>query len=259
MLLAIDTSTRYASIALVDDNRTRYEVTWEAGQRHATELLEHMQRLFAAYGVDVAALQGIAVATGPGSFNGLRVALATAKSLAFAGSVPLYGHPTLDVTAWGAAGAPVEIVALQDAGRGQVYAARYRGGAASAAGWAPLDGYKIVTPRELAEAIRGPVLFCGEWRDETRSALHTLLGSDAHFATGLGGRRASWLAELALARAADDANGSSDDPAALEPLYLRRPAITTSAKVTLQSENTTHAALGDSEQSGEGASGALRR
>lgn len=259
MLLAIDTSTRYAAIALVDQNHVLYDITWEVGQRHSTELMEQLQRLFTAYSIDVSALDGVAVATGPGSFNGLRVALATAKALAFAGGIPLYGHPTLDVIAWGAASAPVTIAALLDAGRGHVYAARYAGGEVSAADWSPLDGYRIVTPKELAEEIRGPVLFCGEWREDTQTALRGLLGPDAHFATGLGGRRASWLAELAQARAANGSQDASDDPAALEPLYLRRPAITTSAKVALQPENTTYAALGDSEQSGEGASGALRR
>lgn len=256
MLLAIDTSTRYAGVALVDQRRTVHELTWEAGQRHATELMEHLQRLLTAYDLAVPALEGIAVATGPGSFNGVRVALATAKALSFAGGVPLYGHATLDVIAWGAAGAPGEIVALLEAGRGQVYVGHYSGGAASAAGWAPREGYRIVTPKELAEDIHVPVLFCGEWREETRTALSEGLGSAAHFTTGLGGRRASWLAELALARAAV---GDADDPAALEPLYLRRPAITASSKVTLRPEHTTHAALGDGERSGEGASRALHR
>ena len=255
MLLAIDTSTRYAGVALVDGERTLYEITWEAGQRHGTELMEHLQRLFAAYDVSVPALAGIAVATGPGSFNGVRVALATAKALAFAGGVPLFGHPTLDVIAWGTAGAPVPIVALLDAGRGQVYAARYAGGATTPAGWKPIDGYRILTPKELIGEMSRPVLFCGEWRGETRAALTEGLGPSAHFATGLGGRRASWLAELALARAAE---GAGDDPAALEPLYLRRPAITTSSKVSLPPQRTTDAAR-EGERSGEGASRALHR
>lgn len=256
MLLAIDTSTRNASVALVADGRTLYEATWEAGQRHATELMECLERLVAEYDVAVPALEGIAVATGPGSFNGVRVALAAAKSLAFAGGIPLFGHPTLDVIAWGAAGAPVAIVALLEAGRGQVYAARYAGGATTPAGWAPAGDYRILTPKELLGETSGTVLFCGEWREETRATLSEGLGPAAHFATGLGGRHASWLAELALARLA---TGASDDPAALEPLYLRRPAITTSAKMALRPESTTDGALGDNEQTGEGASRALRR
>lgn len=256
MLLAIDTSTRYASVALVADGRTLYEATWEAGQHHATELMECLERLFTAYDIAVPTLKGIAVATGPGSFNGVRVALATAKSLAFAGGIPLFGHPTLDVTAWGAAGAPVEIIALLEAGRGQVYAARYAGGVTIPAGWGPVSDYRILTPKELLGETSGTVLFCGEWREETRATLSEGLGPTAHFATGMGGRRASWLAELALARLA---SGVGDDPAALEPLYLRRPAITTSAKMALRPETTTDAALGESEQTGEGASRALRR
>ena len=73
--------------------------------------------------VDAARLDGMAVATGPGSFNGIRVALATAKSLALALDVPLYGVPTLDVAAWGCSDAEGPVWAILEAGRGQLYAA----------------------------------------------------------------------------------------------------------------------------------------
>lgn len=229
MLLAIDTSTSRASVALVDQGVTLAELNWEVGQRHSTELFARLTWLLQSRDISMTALDGIAVAVGPGSFNGLRVAVTTAKSLAFALSVPLYGHATLDVIAWGAAAAGVErtIWALLDAGRGQIYAAAYAPDAL-AREWAPLDGYHILTVDELAARITGPVLCSGEWRDETRTALEGLAGSSVRFASRLGGRRASWLAELALARAAE---GIHDDAAALEPLYLRRPAITRSNKI----------------------------
>lgn len=229
MLLAIDTSTSQASVALVDRGVVLAELNWEVGQRHSTELFARLTWLLQSRDISMLALDGIAVAVGPGSFNGLRVAVTTAKSLAFALDVPLYGHATLDVIGWGAAAAGVErtIWALLDAGRGQIYAAAYIPNS-PADGWAPRDGYHILTPEELATRIDGPVLCCGEWRDETRTALEGLAGSHARFASRVGGRRASWLAELALARAA---GGTRDDAAALEPLYLRRPAITRSNKV----------------------------
>lgn len=233
MLLAIDTSTSQAGVAIVDRGVTLAELNWEVGRRHSTELFARLTWLLQSRDIPMAALDGIAVAVGPGSFNGLRVAVTTAKSLAFALGVPLYGHATLDVIAWGAAasGAERTIWSLLDAGRGQIYAAAYAPGA-PALGWSPLDGYHIVTPEELAARIDGHVLCSGEWRDETRAALEGLVGSHVRFTSRLGGRRASWLAELALARAEV---GAYDDAAALEPLYLRRPAITRSNKVsTLQ-------------------------
>lgn len=263
MLLAIDTSTSQASVALVDHGVTLAELNWEVGQRHSTELFARLTWLLQSRAIPMTALDGIAVAVGPGSFNGLRVAVTTAKSLAFALGVPLYGHATLDVIAWGAAAAGVErrVWALLDAGRGQIYAAAYATGI-SARGWAPLDGYHILTPEELAVRIDGPVLCSGEWRDETRAALEGLAGGTVRFASRLGGRRASWLAELALARAAE---GAGDDAAALEPLYLRRPAITRSNKVPLvpviygdPPEGRQHEDHADA-NGGEGGAHALRR
>lgn len=256
MLLAIDTSTSFASIALVEQQHTVVELSWDVGQRHSTELLERLEWLFGSVRVEVAALDGIAVATGPGSFNGVRVAVTTAKTLAFAHSLPLYGQPTLDVIAWGYAAAQGPVWALLEAGRGQLYAARYATPVSDATAWAPEDGYHLYTPAELGEAIGAPVLFCGEWRDETQAALRDVLGERACFSPVLGNRRASWLAQLALARAL---RGTPDAPASLEPLYLRRPAITTSTKVALKPAVDT-AAGGNATDSGrEGVSRALRR
>lgn len=263
MLLAIDTSTSQASVALVDRGVMLAELNWEVGQRHSTELFARLTWLLQSRAIPMTALDGIAVAVGPGSFNGLRVAVTTAKSLAFALGVPLYGHGTLDVIAWGAAAAGVErrVWALLDAGRGQIYAAAYAP-EVSAREWAPLDGYHILTPEELAVRIDGPVLCSGEWRDETRAALERLAGGNVRFASRLRGRRASWLAELALARAGE---GAHDDAAALEPLYLRRPAITRSTKVPKvpmihggSPEERQHEDHADSD-GGEGGTHALRR
>ena len=260
MLLAIDTSTSQASIALVEHDATLAELNWQVGQRHSTELFARLTWLLQSRGLPMTALDGIAVAIGPGSFNGLRVAVTTAKSLAFALGVPLYGHATLDTIAWGAAAAGVErtIWALLDAGRGQIYAAAYDPDVPARA-WAPLDGYHILTPEELATRMSSSVLCSGEWRDETGATLESLAGSHVRFASRMGGRRASWLAELARARATD---GASDDPAALEPLYLRRPAITRSNKVPTISggspEGPRHEEHADS-SGGEGATHALRR
>jgi tRNA threonylcarbamoyladenosine biosynthesis protein TsaB len=256
MLLALDTSTRYASLALVDGSRMLAELTWEVGQRHSTELLERLEWLLASSGVRSSMLTGIAVALGPGSFNGVRVALAAAKSLAFARGVPLYGHPTLDVIAWGAASSERPVWALLEAGRGQVYAAAYATPARTARGWAPRDGYHVMTPAELAMHIGKSVLFCGEWSEATRGILQEALAERAWFASPLSPRRASWLAELALERVD---GGQADDPAALEPLYLRRPAITVSKKVPRGGTTNPAVERRQSDHGGEGESRALRR
>jgi tRNA threonylcarbamoyladenosine biosynthesis protein TsaB len=256
MLLALDTSTSYAALALAEEGKLLAELNWQVGQRHSTALFARLTWLLEQHGVPMAALDGIAVATGPGSFNGVRVGLATAKALAFALGLPLYGVPTLDVIGWGAALVREPIWALLDAGRGQIYAAEYATREPSAAGWAPVDGYHILTPEEVAARVTQPVVFCGEWRDETYSALQQALGAKARFTATLAPRRGGWLVELAQARAAA---GRQDDPAALEPLYLRRPAITTSTRVALPEARQTRSDPARNTPGGEGAPHALQR
>ncbi len=242
MLLAIDTSTNYASLALADDGALLAELNWRIGRHHNTQTLDRARWLLAGQGIAVAQLDSIAVALGPGSFNGLRVALATAKALAFALGVPLYGIPTLDVIAWGARLSSDPIWALLDAGRGEVYAACYHPGDAQGV-WAPQPitgvegdatagaGYLITTPEALAARIVAPVVFTGEWRNATRDSLAEALGERARFTTPLASRRGAALAELGALRAQ---YGAVDDPRALEPLYVRRPTITTARATTMR-------------------------
>ena len=266
MLLAIDTSTNFASLALADGPILLAELNWRVGQRHGSETLERARWLLMEQGVTMGRLDGIAVALGPGSFNGVRVALATAKTLAFALNIPLYGIPTLDICAWGARLTADPIWSLLEAGRGEVYAACYQP-AAEAQGWAPVtsaeargergasDGasaYHIIAPHDLAAQISERVVFTGEWRDTTREALAQALGERARFTSPLAGRRGAWLAELASARAQ---HGDADDPHTLEPLYLRRPAITTSVRaigardgVPAETQPRTEAARSDGEE-----------
>jgi tRNA threonylcarbamoyladenosine biosynthesis protein TsaB len=239
MLLAIDTSTAYASLALARDGRLVAELTWEVGRRHSQELLGRLDQLLAAGRVAPTDLTGVAVALGPGSFNGVRVAVAAAKALGLALGVPLYGVPTLDVIAFGHAAAGGTLCAVLDAGRGECYYAGYRAapeadrsagtdaGVALAAGLWRATALAVAAPAALARVIDGPLLICGEWRDETQAALAAALGPRARFARDEGGRRASWLAALAVERMRD---GQADEPATIEPSYVRRPAITLSAK-----------------------------
>ena len=99
MLVAIDTATGYASLALHDGLRVRVEHTWESPRRHTVELLPRLVAALEQLDVGADHLSGVAVSRGPGSFTGLRVGMAVAKGLALARGLPLVGVPTLDVVA----------------------------------------------------------------------------------------------------------------------------------------------------------------
>lgn len=240
MLLALDTSTSQASVSLTQGERLLAELSWEVGRRHSQELPERMSQLMRTAGARPADLTGVAVARGPGSFNGARVAVTTAKLLALTLGIPVYGASTLDAIAYGHAFAFGTLLAVLEAGRGEVYAAVYAadaarsgtdGGGELAPGFWRLTSPAIIAPGQVAGAIPGETanapLVCGEWRDETELAVRAALGGRVRFAPRLGGRRAVWLAGLLAERIA---RGDRDDRARLEPLYLRRPAITASAR-----------------------------
>jgi tRNA threonylcarbamoyladenosine biosynthesis protein TsaB len=242
MLLALDTSTSFASIAVVHEQRLLAELNWYTGTRHSTDLFSRLDWLLASHSLSMSDLTSIAVATGPGSFNGLRVAVTAAKSLCFALGLPLFASSTLDVIGWstaasGYAGSSGATWALLDAGRGQIYAAAYRNPGEDQP-FAPVDGYHVLTAGELAEQIsaepKQTAFFGGEWTPATQMTLTGLLGKRASFASLLPTRRASWLADLALQQ--QKRGEAPTDIMSLEPLYMRRPAITRSSKFGVPSE-----------------------
>ncbi len=214
MLLALDTATLVASLALHDGQRLRYEATWEADRRHTVQLTARLASALEELGLRAGDLTAVAVSLGPGSFTGLRVGLAVAKGLALARSLPLVGVPTLDVVAAAQGRDRRPLVAVLAAGRGRICAATYRW----RDGWQRRDGPILTTWESLAAAVAGPTLFCGEVDEAGAQALSqasdrvTLL-SPAHSL-----RRAGFLAELAWPRIRA---GQTDDPATLAPIYLK--------------------------------------
>ena len=112
LTLAFDTATSAATAALVRDG----EVLGERVSR-AVAVLEDADELLRESGVERAELTGIVVGTGPGSFTGLRLGLATARGLALALELPVAGISTLDALAAGAPGA----LPVVDGGRREVF------------------------------------------------------------------------------------------------------------------------------------------
>jgi len=100
MQLAIDTSTDTASLALVQDSEVLAELTWRCGQNHTTQLLPHLSHLLNQVNLSLQSASCIIVARGPGSYNGLRVGISTAKGLAFSLGIPIIGISTLEAEAY---------------------------------------------------------------------------------------------------------------------------------------------------------------
>jgi tRNA threonylcarbamoyladenosine biosynthesis protein TsaB len=217
MLVAIDTATDQASVALHDGSQVRMEQNWESPRRHTTELTARLAEGMEALDVRPERLSGVAVAIGPGSFTGLRVGMAVAKGLALAHKIPLVGIPTLDVLASAQSRDRRRLGAVLRAGRGRICIAIYRW---QFGGWQAQDEARLTTWSALAEEISEPTLLCGEIDRAGADVMAGLGDRVVLLPPAWRLRRAGFLAELGWERLR---RGQVDDPATLAPIYLKYP------------------------------------
>lgn len=126
MWLGIETSSLVSSLALLEGDALLGELTMQAGLTHSEQLVPHIELLLDQAQVDKSDLTGIVVAIGPGSFTGLRIGMGTAKAMAYALNIPLYGAMTMDGMAYNVPYTDRLISVLIDAQKKNVYEARYR-------------------------------------------------------------------------------------------------------------------------------------
>lgn len=120
-ILAIDSSGLVASTALMHDHVLTGEYTIHNKKTHSQTLLPMIHDMMEMAGMEVQELDAIAIASGPGSFTGLRIGASTAKGLAAALKIPIVAVPTLEGLAYNLAGADALVCPLMDARRNQVY------------------------------------------------------------------------------------------------------------------------------------------
>lgn len=223
MELSIDTSTRYASVGLSVRGEALAHLGWRSGRNHSVELIPAIRRLTGHLGVEMARLEAVFVARGPGGFSALRVGMSTAKALAAALDVPLVAVGTLDVEAhpYLRLGAPV--CALIEAGKRRLYVGKYDGVSGLAS-----PGYEVVSPEDFVASAETSTLFCGEGVSSVADRLRERLGEAARIVDAPPPTRVpNVLARLAHMRWRD---GDTDDPATLQPLYLRSAQVDTARR-----------------------------
>ena len=222
-LLALDTSTAWASVALYDGRAVLAEETWHAQRRHGDELFPTIERVLAGARQSLSDVDRVAVATGPGSFTGLRVAIAAAQGIARGTGAAMVGVSTLDVLAYPHAPSKQRTCAILPAGRTDWYAAFYQERNRK---WQRRSPYIAATLPDLCRQIGTHTLFVGEIDTEAEQLLRDLLGPKALFAPPASRmRRAGYLAELGWKALEAEPQAKLGE---IEPIYVKQPSIRSS-------------------------------
>jgi tRNA threonylcarbamoyladenosine biosynthesis protein TsaB len=212
LLLALETATEDASVALLEGEGVVCERELPRGREHAASVLVAVDALLAAAGETLDHVDRIALSIGPGSFTGLRVGLATALGLCFGTERRIVPVPTLSALSLHAEGYELR-VPLLDARRGEVYAGLYDDAAH------PLRDDCVTRAEPWLESLRGRgrIAFLGSGARLARAAIERILGRDAVLLPEAAGLpRAGSVGRLARALGALE-------PAAVELRYLRAP------------------------------------
>lgn len=209
--LAIECSGRAASLALATESG-KEQSSHFAADAHARELLPRLHELLQASGHKVGELAELIVGAGPGSYTGLRVAMATALGLARAVGAKIFSLPSYEAAAWRALAPTEAAVVASDARGGQLYYARYLRQQSDLRPLEPLCLLPRAALREHLHAGERPLLDASlasdlglaadGWRDLNNAAAPS----------------AQALLELAEARRQ---LGRLEPTPTLEPLYLR--------------------------------------
>jgi tRNA threonylcarbamoyladenosine biosynthesis protein TsaB len=125
LVLALDTTSRSGSAAVVIDGEVRGEIIGDQSRTHGERLPGDLMHALAEAGVTLAEVDLLAVATGPGSFTGLRVGIAAMQGLAMSLDRRIVPISALDALAAAAADGTGPVAAWIDAQRGEVFGALY--------------------------------------------------------------------------------------------------------------------------------------
>lgn len=215
-VLAIESSGPISSVTACRDDAVLAEKVLEGGMDHGRMLMGLIDRVVGLAGWDKRNDPGlIAVSRGPGSYTGLRVGIACAKTLASLLDKPLVGVCSLDALAENAPPDCDHVLTVLDAKRGQVYAAAYerRDGRFSRTA-----GPGVMTPSAALKFVEPPACAIGDGVARFRKEFSP--PACRPLPEGLWRVRARMVARLGLVAFRE---GRREDPAALEPIYLRLP------------------------------------
>ena len=217
-ILAIDTSQKTVSAAILADDVVLADIFVNNGRHHSENLLPAMEQTFRLAGMQPHEMDLFAVTIGPGSFTGLRIGAATIKGLALAAGKPVVGVSTLDALALNAVHAGKQMIcAMLDAQRNQIYTALYRLEVGTA--MERVSEEQVIDVDRWLNGLNKDILFLGDGAVKYHQQIHARFFSSGCIAQG----RQNHISAVAVAVLARDQfqRGGRMDLLKFAPRYLR--------------------------------------
>lgn len=223
-ILGLDSSGLVAGVAIMEDDILLAEYTTDYKKTHSQTLLPMLDELCRMIELDKETIDAVAIASGPGSFTGLRIGSATAKGLGLAWKKPLVEVPTLEGLAWNLWGTDRIVCPLMDARRNQVYAAAYRfvpnGREFALEHMIPQAPVEIGAMVEKLNDLGKPVIFLGDGVPVYLPVIEEKLRVEYSLApAGCNRQRAANIAALGMVYYRQ---GRTVEASAHQPEYLRK-------------------------------------
>lgn len=216
-LLAIETSTMLGGIAVMEDDTLIAESRMNVKATHSGRIMAGIDAALRTAGLTIDAIDVFGIASGPGSFTGLRVGLSTVKGMSYATGKRVVSVSTLEAFAWNVPFSSHLVCPLLDARKKEVYAGVFRW---SGNGFTKVIDEQTIKIDSLLDAIGESVIFLGEGSLLYKDRIQALLGEKAFFAApqDMVPSPAN-VAYLCMAKAR---NNFFDDPVKLVPRYIRK-------------------------------------
>ncbi len=177
-ILVMDTSGPVCGVAVMEDEKVLCEFTAQNRNTHSANLMPMAEAALEAAGTTLGEMDAIAAVTGPGSFTGVRIGVATAKGLAHGADLPCIPVDALEALSVSAGEFDGVVCPVQDARAGQVYGAAFRNGERLTAD----EPLKLEAFLEKILPAGNRFLFLGDGMPVHREKIREILGEKAFFA-----------------------------------------------------------------------------
>lgn len=218
IILAMDTSTKVSTVAVLKDNTLMSEVIMQNKLAQSEVLLSHVQTALEIAGISKSDIDTIAISIGPGSFTGLRIGLATAKILAYSLDIPLITVPSLEALAVHHRAPNIYIATVMDAQKKNVYSQIFEwdNGLLTTKQVLAVDAFDLFLAK--CNSLDKPVIISGDMAQKDIDKLHEY----DNIIPAMPQQMMPRAANVAIVARDKFDRGEFADIMAVEPMYIRR-------------------------------------